>query len=293
MTIIEPKTFEVISCDAPDENFPLWQKNAEYKTGDMVIYDGRIYKAIGDFTSSFIPEVDINNFVDFGAVNKMAFSDSLVSSQTKKEISDDSGEFLEIQLNFYDYVDTFAFININAQKIQVEGFDEDFICYSRPKVDSWWDYFYQDVELKNNKIIKLNKKIVGAVTFRVYPVAGLSAVGMLLGGTDFYVGEVLGNAQVGAISYTKKITDEWGNTFIRQGKTAKKNSYEVVTDTHRTDLITMALNRSLERGVCVFVGDSRDSGYDALTVVGILTEFDLAISTLDKSELTIGIEGVI
>lgn len=293
MTIIEPKTFEVISCDAPDENFPLWQKNAEYKTGDMVIYDGRIYKALGDFTSSFIPEVDINNFVDFGAVNKMAFSDSLVSSQTKKEISDDSGEFLEIQLNFYDYVDTFAFININAQKIQVEGFDEDFICYSRPKVDSWWDYFYQDVELKNNKIIKLNKKIVGAVTFRVYPVAGLSAVGMLLGGTDFYVGEVLGNAQVGAISYTKKITDEWGNTFIRQGKTAKKNSYEVVTDTHRTDLITMALNRSLERGVCVFVGDSRDSGYDALTVVGILTEFDLAISTLDKSELTIGIEGVI
>lgn len=293
MTIIEPKSYAVISCDAPNENLPSWQGNKSYKAGDEVIFGGHIYRLTRDLVSDTAPDIAINDYVDFGAINSMAFSDSQVSSQTKKEMSDDSGEFLEIQLNFYDYVDTFAFININAQKIQVEGFDEDFICYSRPKVDSWWDYFYQDVELKNNKIIKLNKRIVGAVSFRVYPVAGLSAVGMLIGGTDFYVGEVLRGAQVGAISYTKKITDEWGNTFVRQGKTAKKNSYEVVTDTHRTDLITMALNRSLERGVCVFVGDSRDNGYDALTVVGILSEFDLAISTLDKSELTIGIEGVI
>lgn len=256
MTIIEPKTFEVISCDAPDENFPLWQKNAEYKTGDMVIYDGRIYKAIGDFTSSFIPEVDINNFVDFGAVNSLAFADNMISSQSKKD-TPTIKDFMDITIDLKEYIDTFAFINLNAYKVEFVGYDFRNIrnwydYFYKPfsqsaikrDVDSWHDYFFKEIEVKNDRVVSLPKKAIGKITIRIFGINGFAGLGMLVAGNSFYVGETLRGAQVGAISYTKKITDEWGNTFIRTGRTAKKNNYEVAIDTHRIDNITAALNRA-------------------------------------------------
>ena len=305
MTIIEPKSYAVISCDAPNEDYPYWQINKQYKSGDMVIYENRLYKAAGDFTSENTPLIEINNFVDFGAVNSMAFADNMVSSQSKKETAT-IHDYMDIEIDLKEYVDTFAFINLNAYKVDFVGYDfrnvKSWYDYffkpfthstTKRDVENWYEYFFKEISVKNEYIFTLPKKIMGKITIRIFGINGFAGLGMLVAGTSFYIGETLRGAQVGAVSYTKKITDEWGNTYIRPGRTAKKNNYEVVIDTIRIDNITAALNKALERGLCVFVGDSRDDGYDALTITGILTEFDLVISTLDKSELTIGIEGVI
>lgn len=308
MTIIEPKEYEWVSCNAPDNELPSWAKDEEYKKYDEIIYNGRIYKVTADITSENTPDVAINDYVDFGAVNSHAFCDELINSQTKKEcVSNDKSEFLEFTINLAEPCDMFAFVNVYGWSIEFIGHDfrnvknwYDYffkpfdISLFKREVNNWWDYFFAELDLKHEKVIKTPYKISGEVTIRIYGINGLAALGMLVCGNGFYIGETLRGAQVGAISYTKKIVDEWGNAIIRKGKTAKKNQYEVVTDTHRTDVITQKLNKSLEAGLCVFSGDSRDQdGYDALFVYGILSEFDLAISTLDKSELTIGVEGVI
>lgn len=309
MTIVQPIKYEWLSCNAPDDpSIATWSSGAAYKKLDMVEHLGRIYKAAKDIDSSGTePSEAINDWVDFGAVNSRAFCDELISSQTRKDTKQDSREYLELSINLSDYCDMFALINVNALGVEFVGQDFRFInnwfdyfyksfefSFYKRYVTNWLEYFTILPELKHDKIIKTPYKIKGQITIRLYGVDGYAALGMLVCGNNFYVGETLRGAQIGAISYTKKVTDEWGNSTIRKGRTAKKNQYEIVIDTARIDAITNSLNKSLEVGLCVFAGDSRDAyGLDSLLIYGILTEFNLSISTMDKSELSIGIEGII
>lgn len=308
MTIVQPVEYEWLSCNAPDDDsISTWSKGSSYKKLDTIQHRGRIYKAAKDINASNDePSEAINDWVDFGAVNSRAFCDELISSQSVKQTVG-LKEYLELTINLSDYCDMFAFINLNAYKIEFidhdfrkvknwhEYFYMDFAFHTvKREVMNWWQYFYSPLEIKTHRVIQTPYRVKGELTIRIYGINDYAKLGMLVCGTGFYVGETLRGAQVGAISYTKKITDEWGNSVIRKGRTAKKNQYEVVTETWRSDAITDALNKSLEAGVCVFMGDSRDrDGYDSLAVMGILTEFDLAISTLPYSELTIGVEGII
>lgn len=309
MNIIEPIKYDWVACNAPDENLEPWQKGKSYAKMDSLAYAGRVYKAAKAVDNSQVsPDQAVDDFVDFGALNSHAFCDDLLNSQSKLITGNTKKDgYLELTINLSESCDMFAFLNVNGFSIEFVGFDFrsprnwweyffkgfDFSLFKRD-VRNWWEYFYQEIELKNEKIIKTPYKIKGEVTIRIYGVNGYAALGMLVCGSAFYIGETLRGAGVGAISYTKKITDEWGNTTIRKGKTAKKNQYEVVIDTSRIDVISKKLNRVLEQGLAVFSGDSRDQdGYDSLFVYGILSEFDLRVSTLDKSELDLGIEGVI
>lgn len=308
MTIVQPVEYQWLSCNAPDDpSIATWSSGAAYKKLDMVQHLGRIYKAAKDIASSKEqPSEAINDWVDFGAVNSRAFCDELISSMSVKQTTG-TREYLELSINLSDYCDMFAFINLNAYKIEFvshdfrnvknwhEYFYMDFAFHTvKREVMNWWQYFYSPLEIKTQRVIKTPYKVKGELTIRIYGINDYAKLGMLVCGTGFYIGETLRGAQVGAISYTKKITDEWGNSTIRKGRTAKKNQYTVVTETSRSDSITDALNKSLEAGVCVFMGDSRDrDGYDSLAVMGILTEFDLSISTLPYSELSVGIEGII
>lgn len=305
MTIIEPVEYEWLACDAPDD-VAAWKASTKYVKGQEVQYGSRVYKVAKDLTSSTTPDKDINNYVDFGAINSHAFCDEMLSSQSIKK-GENEISYMELSVDVKSEIDCISFINLNAYKIEFLNFDfrevNDWYEYFfkewgfsalKRSVNNWWEYFYSKIEIKREKNIHLPFRYKGRLDIRIYATDGFAGLGMLIVGNNFYIGETLRGAGVGAISYTKKITDDWGNSIIRKGKTAKKNQYEVVIDTNRIDAISNALNSSMERGLCVFVGDSRDDdGYDALSVTGILSEFDIAISTLDKSELTIGVEGVI
>lgn len=308
MTIVQPVEYKWLSCNAPDDDsIATWSSGSAYKKLAAIEHLGRIYKAAKDIASSKDePSVAVNDWVDFGAVNSRAFCDEFISSASIKQTTG-LRDFLELSINLSDYCDMFAFINLNAYKIEFidhdfrkaknwhEYFYMDFAFHTvKREVMNWWQYFYSPLEIKTHRVIQTPYKVKGELTIRIYGINDYAKLGMLVCGTGFYVGETLRGAQVGAISYTKKITDEWGNSIIRKGRTAKKNQYTVVTETSRSDSITDALNKSLEAGVCVFMGDSRDrDGYDSLAVMGILTEFDLTISALPHSELSIGIEGII
>lgn len=305
MLVVEPVDFEIKSTSAIDESLPIWSANLAIKKGQDYIYNnGKKYRATKDFTSSKSPDLDSENFVDYGATNSRAFSDELLHSQTTA-----NGDLL-ITINVKERVSTIAFLNCYCSRIEIPNLD---IRGANGWVQSWWDYFFVPVgfnalvrecaswwqyfyggfRVKKDIFFKL-PEMSGEIQIILRAQDGKSALGMLIVGNSQYIGETLIQPEISAISYAKKTTDEWGNSVVRKGKTAKRANYMVVTQTKDADRIVNVLDNARNRGLSLFVGDSRASdGLDSLTIFGILSDYSLRVNAHDYSELDLSFEGVI
>lgn len=303
MTIIEPVNYEIISTNAIDESLSSWSNGLSVNKGTDYIYKSRKYRAAKSFTSTTPPDDDIDNFVDYGATNSKAFKDEYIHTQTS--INGD----LHITIRTQENVNSIAFLNCKCSAIEIPNVDlrsangsiKSWWDYFYSKIGfstlirdlkGWWDYFYGGFRFKKDVFLKL-PNISGEIKIILRAVDNKAALGLLIVGNTRYLGETLINPEISGISYAKKITDEWGNTFVRKGKTAKRASYMVVIQTARADEIANALHEAQQAGLALFVGDSRQDGIDALTIYGIISEYSLNVTSNDLSELDLTLEGVI
>jgi hypothetical protein len=98
-------------------------------------------------------------------------------------------------------------------------------------------------------------------------------------------------ASSGIISYSQKITDEFGNTTVVKRNIAKK--MQVTSDILKVDINRVqSLLYSLESVPCVWIA-SADSGYsEPLIVYGFYKDFSNVIDYPSHSKCTIDIEGL-
>lgn len=293
MTVVEKVAYTVVSNNADAETAPNWQSGSSYTRGTRVKYQDKIYTCAVPNSSTIPPNQNINEWVDTGNPNPTKFQDGIINTQTKKS----SGN-LEITIDIQNgFANTFAFFNVDAKAIKIYNQNNELIfdkaMTMREAVSNWWQYFYGGgFSFKSDTWFLSPLDYKGQVKFVIEPNEKGANLGHLAIGKRISIGHTLWEPKISTLNYSKKITDEWGNTYIRQGKTAKYADIAAVVPTRSVDFVKRTLDKNSGE-MTLFIGDERDNGFECLTVFGVLKEPEIVLSNSQYCEMNISLEGVI
>lgn len=288
MYIISPTKFNIISNNAKNSNIPEYSSQTTYKRGDEVNYENDIYKATKETTNEN-PKNEIFTWVKIGKDNKYKFLDEYINTQT---VGDKS---LKVQIDFLEYVDTFAFFNTKCQKIRIKHNQKEIFnkkMQQRKNSLNWFNYFFEFEALELKDFWFLNPFVIKkGFEFELVSEEDV-ALGGFLAGKKVFLGNTLVTPKISLIDYSKVITDEWGNSFFRKGKTTKYASVSVAIENSRIDFIRNELEKIVGTPT-LFLCDQRDDGYESLNIFGSFSDFDIIIENGTHSQMNLTIKGVI
>ena len=293
MTIVERVKYLVKLNNADADTSPNWQSGTSYKRVDKVNHNGKIYTCAVANSSSTPPDLNIHEWVDTGNPNPTKFQDNIINTQTKK-----SDGNLEITIDIESgFANTFAFFNVDAKRILIYDRQGSLIYEKsmtmRDAVSTWWQYFFGGSFSYRSDIWFLSPNdYKGEIKIVLEPNEKGANLGHLNVGKRIHIGHTLWEPEVSFIDYSKKITDDWDNSYIRKGKTAKYADIAAVTPTSGVDFVKKTLEKNVGEAT-LFIGDERDNGFECLTIFGILKDPKITISNSQYCEMNLSLEGVI
>lgn len=317
---------QLVSASVPENDYPAWAATSNYAIGTRVMRTSthRIYQAIADITgnaSNTAPELDTGNaqWVDIGPTNRWAMFDQRVSSRT---IGISAGLSVSIKPGRCNGVALMDLINVPEFTLEVtwpitNGIAKDetsdyaygitlrtitastqvTLIYAgnlrQRNVSNWTEYFLEPYKIKQDVFIGFSSQQQATITLTVpAPVSGdgIPEIGAFMFGNFVECGVVGRDADAGAESYTKVITDEWGISTITRRNYVKRVTYPVL-------VYNYALNRffstmaELQSNPAVFVG-SDDFRYSPFTVYGIVESFNTGGDNGTASICNVNVKGI-
>jgi len=117
--------------------------------------------------------------------------------------------------------------------------------------------------------------------------------GTLVIGNQYSLGKTLYEPRVGILDYSRKDTNEFGYTYLKQGNFSKRAEVEAWIYSENIDAIRRVLQSV--RGLPIIV-DANNSGYTeygSLKIYGFYRDFDIVIQGPTMSRISITFEGLI
>lgn len=292
MTLVERVRYVVTANNAPAETTQAWQAGANYLPDDKRVFGDRIYVCAKANKGEKNPTQTVDEWVDMGAINPKRFEDEYVNTQTK------SATALNLTLNIPSgFVNSFAFFNTDGRKITILDRNDAVIFEKeltvRDVVSNWWQYFFGGSFSYRNDVWRVGDTDYGGqIKIKIEPNEKGSNLGHLVIGKKVFLGKTLWEPEVSNLDYSKKITDDWGNTKMRKGKTAKYVSAKIVLPSSQVDFVNKTLQKAAGE-LNLFIGDEREDGFECLSVFGAAKDASITITNSQTSELNLNIEGVI
>lgn len=292
MTFVERVPYTIVSNNAKPDTTPAWDSGKKYQPGEHAIYNGKIYACAISNTGKR-PDISINEWSKMGDPNPTKFQDEFVNTQTKN-----GQDALEIVLNIVgSFANSLALFNMDGRKVTVYDRHNNIIyekaLTTRDVISSWWQYFFGGSFSFRNDIWFIGKiDYSGNVKFVIEPNEKGANLGHLVIGKKVFLGHTLWEPEISTIDYSKKITNDWGNTYFRKGKTAKYADMQVVLPTQSADFVKKTLEKAVGEPN-LFIGDERDKGFESLTIFGSVKDATITLPNTEYSEMSISIEGII
>lgn len=284
------------SSNIPEDEYPTWVGGTSYNALDKVIYNHKIYEAILANSSTTTPDLDQVNWLDTGYTNRYRMFDNIISS-----VSSQTGG-IEFTLTPNQVVNGIAFLNVNASTVRVVVTDPVVgVVYDKTKelrssseVIDYYSYFFAplvDLNDLNTAIFLDLPTNYPTATIDVYINAGLGLVevGEVVYGLQSIVGRTNYGTAIGIKSYSRKETDEFGNTTVIKRKNSKYADYDVDIDNINLANV-QRLFQDIDSVPCVFIGNP---DLEELIVYGFYSDFKATISFPTVSKCTLRVEGLI
>lgn len=167
-------------------------------------------------------------------------------------------------------------------------FDYTFNLQSDSGVDSWYDYFSENIVYKTDLVLTDLPLYTDPQVRAVITGTGTVLCGTMQLGQTRELGAAVYGARAGIQDYSKKDVDAFGNYTIVPRAFAKRTSLKLVTDNAQIDeLHAMLADYRTTPAVWVGVDD-----YACTWVFGFYKDFAVEIAQLQKSYLTLEIEGL-
>lgn len=278
--------------NVPEDEYDEWEPGA-YTEGDRRIYQHRIYEVIASSTTDNPASGAASSpptWLDLGATNRWRMFDDKVGTQTTNPGS------IQVKFQPGEVVNSVAMLNLRGSSVRVELIDPvDGIVYERdvPLVDasvsSWYDYFFAPFPRRTDFVL-LDLPAYGTATLSVTVDAGseVAAVGHMVVGQQADLGIALYGTGVGIIDYSRKATDEFGNTVVVQRDFSKRAEFDVVVDTTRVSHVQRVL-AGIRAQPVIWIGEE---SYEATILFGYYRDFSISISGPSVSDATITVEGL-
>jgi hypothetical protein len=288
------------ATNVPENDYLVWSSGTTYSEGDRVILTSthKVYESLLSGNVGNDPTVISSPvyWIEVGPTNRWAAFDTSVSTQT-------------VQANNITYslipgraVNSIAALNItNGTEINITMYSPSAgspgIVYQKnidltpyPLIADWYSWFFGVRKVPSQDIqLDLPSYTDGEITFELLGGSDL-ALGVLLLGQQLSFGRgIKYNARVGIQDYSRKETNEFGDTILVQRAFAKRANFELFIDKAETDILQTVLS-DIRATPVLWIGSNE---YESTTLFGFYKNFDILISYPDYSDCELQIEGLI
>ena len=288
-----------------------WSSTTTYALGDIVVvgtYTGSntitiansgTFKSLTNSNLNNSPLTSPSNWVKIAPTNQFALFDDKISSVTSR-----AGDITMVIS--CSAVDSIALLNVIADSVSCTlsdtGFTQkylDNIVFSgtrymlgNPSFD-WYGYFFYDEDTVKTQalFLDINKVNSGIITIRIISTATASA-GNLVKGKSKYIGCTQYGASSGIIDYSRKETDEFGNTVLTVRNYSKRLSAKVFLSNTNVNKVQQLLY-SIRATPVLWLASDDVQLEEPLVIFGYYKDFDTEIAYPAHSLCNLEIEGLI
>ena len=298
MKVIEPQPISLLSSSVPEDDAPAWNMETAYQVGEPVVYAHKVYKAVSaDNNVGKQPDQHCDGTAAFwrlvGPTNRYAMLDQYVSTQTA--VPTDAGA-LSFTVTF-NRCTAFALLAFKAATIRTVVRDGDGIILhdktvtTLKDVDDYWQYYFRKLEYIEDLIVA-DIPVSPVATLEV-TMHGGTALGHVVVGQAWSLGMTQYNTRIGIRDYSRKETDEFGNTRLVKRANAKRTSLPLYLPPSRIDTVREILAR-LHGVPALWVGHDEECGYGSrsLTIWGWIEDWSASFAGPNQISMTIDIQGL-
>jgi len=283
--------------NVPENDHAAWSDATTYAAGDRVILVSthRIYESLQAGNLNKNPVTETLWWIEVGPTNRWALFDTSVSTQTVQ------ADYIKYTLEPGQAINALAVLNITeGTEIVITmaspATGSPGIVYTRtvdltslPLTSDWWAFFYgQRVAPSQSILLDLPSYTDCVITIEISGSSNL-AVGVILVGQqqNFGIGISYG-VRVGIQDYSRKETNEFGDTILVQRAFAKRANFDLMIKKAEVDSLQSTLS-SIRAQPVLWVGSNE---YESTTLFGFYKNFDILISYPEHSDCSLEIEGL-
>lgn len=302
MKVVISNTLHILNStvqETDDLDGAVWRSDAAYVSGDNVRYAHLRYEALKENTNQR-PDQNTGGIDSLwrklGATNQHAMLDDFVDTQT---VSPPGTTEMHFNVPF-NRSTSFALLNVYASSVHVRITDDTggiFFDHNYTMVDditsfSAFQYCFYP-------ITGVTKIIASEVPMPVFGIMEVilratesPALGHVVVGRSYYIGETQYGAGIGELDYSRKDTDEYGITqLIRRGY-ANSLSLPLFIERDRFGAVADLMEK-MRAVPSLWIGDNEDKGVSSLTVFGFKQDFRMVIEDYDDVQATLEINGLV
>ncbi|BBV97897.1 hypothetical protein [Pseudomonas monteilii] len=300
MRVIKPIVIgeaQLVSSNVPETDYPAWAAATAYTKGQRVILAHVVYEALVDVPAGVKPGEEVvtaeapAKWLEVGATNRWRMFDDKLESLTTNPGT------ISVTVKPGAVVNSVAMFNVSGKSVTVKMVDalegevySETVTLVDAGVTNWYDYFFEPVVVKTDLVL-LNLPAYGSanLVITVDAGAGQAAVGHVVVGSRQQIGTALYGTSIGINDYSRKSTDDFGNTVVVQRSYSNRAEFDVSVDTSAVTRIRRLL-AELRATPVVWIGEET---YEATILFGYYRDFSIVFSGPSVSDCSITVEAII
>jgi hypothetical protein len=296
MIIVQPVpvTSAMVTASNVTITETLWTAGT-YTLGQERYVGTRLYKVLVASTTDN-PTVGVTltppSWQDIGAINRFKMFDQVVNTQTTRTGLIDVSILPGTIINALAMFDLDGVSTTITMTDPLEGvvFTETKSLQDNTIIIDWYSYFFESITTVSD-VVFLGLPAYGGATTRIQVDAGAStaAIGEVVIGKQRNLGVTNFGTSVSILDYSRKETDEFGNTVVETRPFSKRADFDVTVETGSVAAVQKAL-ADIRTTPTVFIGDEDRA---ETIVYGFYRGFNIVISTPSISDCSIEVEGLI
>ncbi|MAM40274.1 MAG: hypothetical protein CL949_17635 [Erythrobacter sp.] len=267
LRLLQPVTNIALRSSSVDEDdYPLWDDDANYDLGARVIRMHRIFESAADNNQGNEPIAAAGLWIDIGATNRWAMFDQALGSATE------AAEAITVTLVALDPINAVALLDVTAHsvRVQAEGYDRTLSPTATPGMVAFLDL----------------PDVIEAFTVTITG-PGAVSVGTLLFGQLVGLGITEASPTAGITDYSRKETDDFGEVTVVERAWAKRMNVRALIATDALDVVAGRIAR-VRAIPSLWIGDE---GRESVTIYGFFKDFSIAVGQ-NVSTLSLSVEGL-
>ena len=276
-----------------ENEYPVWVSNRAYVSGNKVIYQHKIYEAILPVASTTPPDLDQDKWLFLDYTNKYRMFNNVLSDKSSRVGG------IHFTLRPSQIVTGIALIGVSASYVRVKVTDPILgVVYEETKslmdistVNTYFEHFSQPLDSAKGAVAFLSLPVAPTGYIDVYVESGnnLVEVAEVVYGNYTLVGQTNYGTSVGIKSYSRKETDEFGNTRVVKRRNSKYCEYDVTIENIRLATVQKFFS-DIDSVPCLFVGNE---DLEETIVYGFYSDFKATISFPQISKCALKVEGLV
>ena len=284
--------------NVPENDYAVWSAGTTYAAGDRVILTSthKIYESLlGSNTGNDPTMVSSPTYwIEVGPTNRWAAFDTSVSTSTTQAnnitytLEPSSVNNLLAVLNINNGSSVTVTVNSPSQSPSLV-YTKTIDLGGAPITSGWWVWFFGLRRQQTQAIFDdIPPYADGIFTIEILGGSDLSVGVIMLGQQQLYGLGIKYGARVGIQDYSRKETNEFGDTVLVKRAFAKRANVDLFLDKSEVDPLQRELSRIRATPVLWILSND----YESTTLFGFYKNFDVLISYPEHADCTLEIEGL-